>query len=102
MGLGAASEVVTLDVAGETPALRDTGHVDLVTRAEQVLDGQRLADLVVVHVVDPELAQRLERLTAGAPDTGDVWADLRGICAVFVRWGPHDALRVCLCLTLNL
>ncbi|WP_336031739.1 TetR family transcriptional regulator [Geodermatophilus sp. FMUSA9-8] len=43
---------------------------------------------------DPELAQRLERLTAEAPDTGDVWTDLRGICAVFVRWGPHDALRV--------
>ena len=43
---------------------------------------------------DPELADRLERLTAEAPVTGDVWADLRGICAVFVRWGPHDALRV--------
>ena len=43
---------------------------------------------------DPELAERLRRLTAEAPDTADVWADLRWICAAFVRWGPDDTLRV--------
>jgi AcrR family transcriptional regulator len=43
---------------------------------------------------DPELAGRLERLTEEAPVTGDPWADLRWICASFVRWGPPDTLVV--------
>ena len=43
---------------------------------------------------DPELAQRLARLTEEAPVTDDAWADLRWICASFVRWGPDDTLHV--------
>ncbi|MGY1651032.1 TetR family transcriptional regulator [Geodermatophilus sp. SYSU D01119] len=43
---------------------------------------------------DPEFAGQLARLTAEAPETDDVWADLRAVCAQVVRSGPHDALHV--------
>ena len=60
VGLGAAMEVVALDVAGEALALRDAAHVDEVALGEHVADGEGLADLVLADVVDAELAQRAE------------------------------------------
>jgi hypothetical protein len=54
--------MVTLDVAREALALRDTRHVDVVAGCEQVLDRHDLADLVVIDAVDPELTQRRQAL----------------------------------------
>ena len=58
VGLGTALEVVALDVAGEAVALGDAGDVDEVARGEEVATSSCLADLVVVDVVDAELADR--------------------------------------------
>ena len=55
--LGPALEVVALDVAGEALTLRNARHVDQVTGGKQA-DVERLADLVVVHAVHAELADR--------------------------------------------
>src|SRR5918993_2142755 len=62
VGLGPAVEVVALDVAGKALALGHAGHIDVVARGEQVVDGHRLPELVGAQIVDAELALGLDRL----------------------------------------
>ena len=52
-----AAEVVARDDAGEAAALAHAGDVDEVAGAEQV-DAELLTDLVLVGVVDADLAHR--------------------------------------------
>src|SRR5690606_41013517 len=54
---GLAAEAVALHRAGEALALADRGDVDQLARGEQ-LGGELLADLVVPHVLEPQLEDR--------------------------------------------
>ena len=53
---------MALDVAGEALALRDARHVDQVAFREEIAQGDRLAELILVGAVDPELADLREAL----------------------------------------
>src|SRR5690348_16825975 len=94
--------MVALHAAGEAASLGSTHHIDDVTFFEQVR-AQRLAELVAVRVVNPDLAQpaelsqTLEVTTRRVVDSlAGPEANLYGVVAVVVlRLDLHDHARPC-------
>ena len=55
---------MALDRARKAPPFGDSGHVHLLADFEDA-DVDRLADVVSVHVIDPELTHHARRIRAG-------------------------------------